>query len=149
MNNTPRPRRILRRIGALLAGMLSNIVLSIGADLALNAAGIFPSLNEPEKFTTALLALATAYRSAFGVAGSYLTARLAPDHPLGHAMTLGVLGLLASIAGALTKNAGGHDWYPWALVVLALPGAWAGGKLYLVQTAARSKMAAAPRFENP
>ena len=38
-----------------------------------------------------------------GVAGSYITARLAPDRPMQHAPALGVVGLAMSIAGAVAR----------------------------------------------
>jgi hypothetical protein len=66
--------------------------------------------------------------------GGYLTARLAPSHPLTHALILGVIGLVLGIAGvAASWNAGpelGPKWYAIALVITALPSAWLGGKLY-------------------
>ena len=81
----------------------------------------------------ALLLLATAYRTVYGIAGSYVTARLAPDRPMQHALAGGAIGLVLSIVGAVaTWNAGpafGPHWYPVALIVSALPCAWAGGKL--------------------
>jgi hypothetical protein len=53
---------------------------------------------------------------------------------MSHALALGVIGLVLSILGAVaTWNKGpayGHAWYPLALVALAVPNAWAGGKLY-------------------
>jgi hypothetical protein len=36
----------------------------------------------------------------YSVAGSYITARLAPNRPMLHALVLGVLGLAVSIVGA-------------------------------------------------
>ena len=87
-------------------------------------------------FDGALL-LATVYRTVYGVLGSYLTARLAPSRPMGHAMAGGAIGLAVSILGAaVTWNKGpafGPHWYPLALVVLALPTAWVGGKLRVGQ----------------
>jgi hypothetical protein len=126
-------RRVLRSISALLAGMLPNIILSIATDMGLHAAGVFPPLSEPEMFTTPLLLLATAYRTVYGIAGSYLTARLAPHHPMGHALVLGIIGLAACIAGAVAMWGFGPTWYPLALVALALPCAWAGGQLRVMQ----------------
>ena len=83
--------------------------------------------------SNALFALATAYRTVYTVAGGYVTARLAPNKPMGHVWTLGVIGLLAAIAGtAATWDKGpefGPKWYPLALVVLAIPCVWLGGKL--------------------
>ena len=121
--------RGLRRIGAVLAGVLANIILSISTDMAMQAAGVFPPLSEPKMFTTPHLLLATAYRTVYGIGGSYLTARLAPDHPMGHALVLGALGLAASITGAVVMWGFGPNWYPLALIALAMPCAWAGGLL--------------------
>ena len=83
--------------------------------------------------SNALFVLATAYRTIYTVAGGYITARLAPNKPMGHVWTLGVIGLLAAIAGTVaTWNKGpefGPKWYPLALVALAIPSVWLGGKL--------------------
>ena len=83
--------------------------------------------------SNALFVLATAYRTIYTVAGGYITARLAPNKPMGHVWTLGVIGLLAAIAGTVaTWNKGpefGPKWYPLALVVLAIPCVWLGGRL--------------------
>jgi len=85
--------------------------------------------------------LATVYRTVYGVAASYLAAWLAPGRPMLHAMNLGILGLLVSVAGAAASwNKGpafGPHWYPLALIVLVLPTAWAGGKLRLMQLRVR------------
>jgi hypothetical protein len=59
-----------------------------------------------------LLLLATLYRNVHGVAGSYLTAHLAPGHPMGHALVLSVIGLSARIAGAVTMWGYGPAWFP-------------------------------------
>jgi hypothetical protein len=124
-----------KSIGAVFAGALTGIVLSLVADAILHAVHVFPPLGEP--VTSPPLALATAYRTVFGVLGAYITARLAPVRPMLHAMILGVLGLAACLAGAImTWNGGpafGPHWYPVALVVLALPQSWLGGKLRAMQ----------------
>ena len=125
-----RRRRIPRSIAAILAGVVSTVILSIGTDLAMSAAGVYPPLNEPERFTTTLLLLATLYRSVYGIAGAYLTAILAADRPMEHALALGILGFIVSIAGAIAMWDAGHHWYPLALVALAIPCAWAGGKIH-------------------
>ena len=124
-------RRILRGIGAVLAGFFATFILSIGTDLLLHAVGVFPPWGRP--MSNALFALATAYRTLYTVAGGYITSRLAPNKPMGHVWTLGVIGLLAAIAGtAANWDKGpefGPKWYPLALVVLAIPCVWLGGKL--------------------
>jgi len=134
----PPSRRVLRRIGAVLAGFFATFILSVATDLALHATGIFPPWGQP--MSNALFALATAYRTIYTVAAGYITARLAPDRPMAHVWALGIIGLVAALAGTVaTWNAGpefGPKWYPLALVVLALPSVWTGGKL-AQRTAAR------------
>ncbi len=125
-----------RSIVSVLGGFVAVFVLSVGTDIAMQAAGIFPSFSEPNKFTTPLLLLATLYRSAYTVVGGYVTASLAPDRPVGHAVALGVLGLAMSIFGAVTMWNVGPHWYPLALVVLSLPCTWVGGKLRAMRAAA-------------
>jgi hypothetical protein len=87
MNETQSSRRIGRSIGALFAGLLVAIVPVIATDAALKATGVFPSSNQPMSDT--LLLLATAYRAVYGVAGSYVTAWLAPNRPMQHVLALG------------------------------------------------------------
>jgi hypothetical protein len=123
---------MIRSIGAVLAGFVVVVILSLGTDLALRAAGILPPFDQ--RLPDALVLLATAYRTIYSIAGSYIAARLAPSRPMGHALALGVLGLIASTAGAIATWNGGPayqpKWYPLALIALALPGAWVGGKLF-------------------
>lgn len=132
MNQAQPPRRIGRSIGAVFAGLIAVIVLSIGTDMALHTAGIFPALGQV--MSDKLLLLATAYRSIYAVAGSYIAARLAPARPMTHALALGVVGLVLSTVGAVvTWNKGpefGPHWYPVALIVTAMPCAWLGGILH-------------------
>lgn len=132
MNQANPPRRsILRSIGAVLAGFLACSLLSIGTDVVLHAAGIFPQWGQP--MSGALFILATVYRTIYTVAAGYITARLAPNRPMGHVWTLGIIGLLAAITGTVaTWDKGpefGPKWYPLALVVLAIPSVWLGGTL--------------------
>jgi surface polysaccharide O-acyltransferase-like enzyme len=133
-------KNIWKSIGAVLAGILAGAVLSIVTDVVLHATRVFPPWGQP--VSDAPLLLATVYRTIYGVAGSYIAARLAPNRPMLHALVLGVLGLAVSIVGTVvTWNKGpafGPHWYPVALVVLAMPQCWAGGKLYEMQLRARS-----------
>ncbi len=132
MSETDRPRRTLRSIGAVFAGVLAVFILSLGTDVIMHATGIYPPWFQP--MADSLFVLATAYRVVYGVAGGYIAARLAPDRPMQHALALGLVGLVLSIAGAAgTWNAGpefGPRWYPLALVASALPCAWVGGVLH-------------------
>ena len=135
MSETRAPRRLGRSIGAVLAGVVACVILSLGTDMLLHAAGVFPALGQP--MSDQLFLLATAYRTVYNIAGSYIAARLAPDRPMAHALWLGVMGLVLCIVGAVvTWNKGpafGPHWYPVALIVLAMPCAWAGGRLFGAQ----------------
>jgi hypothetical protein len=127
-------KNTLRSIGAVVAGALVGILLSIGGDAVMRMLGFF----SPDKsMNSGPFAVATAYRTFFGIASAYLTARLAPSRPMMHALILGALGFAASLAGAVAMwdkmPAIGPKWYAVALVVLALPPAWLGAKLRVMQ----------------
>src|SRR2546426_12386856 len=141
MSETEHPRRIGRSIAAVLAGMFAGIILTLGTDIVLHAIGVFPPWGQSMVGFDGALLLATVYRTVYGVAASYIIARLAPDRPMQHALVGGAVGLAVSIVGAaVTWNQGpafGAHWDPLALVVLAMPQSWAGGKLRLMQLPAR------------
>lgn len=114
----------------MVAGVLVIILVTTFVDLVLHVCGVCPPMDQPIGHRLALLA--TAYRIIIGVGGAWLTARLAPDKPMKHAMILGLVGLVA------TWNMGlGPRWYSVALVVLAIPQCWAGGELYEMQSRTR------------
>ena len=125
--NSRRGRSVL----ALFAGFLVTVVLTIALDFIMHATGVFPPWRKP--MSDALFGLATAYRIVISIAGCYLTARLAPDRAMGHALTLGAIGVVISAIGAaVTWNKGpefGPHWYPLLLVVISIPCGWVGGKL--------------------
>ena len=126
-----------RSILAVLAGLLFILVVTTLVDLALHRAGVFPPMKQPISDRLALLA--TSYRVVISVAGAWLTARLAPDKPMKHALILGGIGVVLGLVGVVaTWDMGlGPRWYPILLVVLALPQCWAGAKLYELQTGKR------------
>jgi hypothetical protein len=119
----------------VLAGLLAIVVLSTAADAVLHATGVYPPF--PEVMADRLFLLATAYRIALGVAGSWLAARLAPDHPMRHALALGGIGTVLSIAGAAAMWQYGPAWYSLAIIAISFPCAWAGGRLHAAQSRAR------------
>jgi hypothetical protein len=131
-----RPRRLLRSLGAVLAGLVAIFVLSLGTDQVFHGLEVFPPWGEPMT-DTGLLLLAFAYRCVYAVAGCYLAARFAPSAPMGHAMTLGAVGVVLSTAGAMAMWDFGAHWYPVALVISSLPLAWLGGVLHRIWHAGR------------
>ena len=133
MDRPLRGRQVGRSIGAIVAGAAVAIVLTVATDIGLHVAGLLPALGQPAP--DGMLLLATAYRTLYGVIAGYVVARLAPHRPMRHALIGGAVGLAVSIIGAAaTWNRGlGPHWYPLALIALAMPQAWAGGKLRVVQ----------------
>ena len=121
----------------MVAGVLVIIVVTTLVDIILHATGVFPPMNQP--INNALALLATSYRIAISVGGAWLTARLAPEKPMKHAIILGCVGVVLGLVGVVaTWNLGlGPRWYPISLVVLAIPQCWVGGKIYEIQSGKR------------
>jgi hypothetical protein len=120
-----------RSVGAVLAGIVAVVVLSVGTDEILHLAQVYPPWGQ--RMADGLFGLATAYRIVYSIAGGYITARLAPYAPLRHAVILGLIGLVPGLLGvmvAIAKPELGPLWYPVALAVTGLPCAWLGGVLY-------------------
>jgi len=126
------PRRPWRSVVAVLAGFVAVAVLSLGTDEVLHALQIYPPWGQA--MADSLFLLATAYRIVYGVVGGYVTARLAPDRPMKHAVALGIVGLVVSTLGVVATigkgPAFGPLWYPIVIALTALPCAWLGGVLY-------------------
>jgi hypothetical protein len=132
MNAAAPARATGRSILAVIVGLFTGAFLSIAVDVILHVLRVFPPWGEP--VSDGPLALATIYRAAFSVFGCYLTARVAPANPMKHALILGAIGVVFSAIGAITTwhrgPAFGPHWYPVVLVIIALPCAWLGGKIF-------------------
>ena len=120
----------LKSIWAVVAGVLTIIIVTTIVDLVLHAVHVYPPMDQP--LDDALALLASSYRLVISIASAWLTARLAPNRPLHHAMILGYVGVVLGLVGlVLTWNLGlGPRWYPVSLVLLAIPQCWVGGKLH-------------------
>ena len=132
------PRRLGRSTGAVLLGFFAVVVLSLGTDQVLHVLGVYPPWGQP-MHDPGLNLLALSYRSVYAVVGSYIAARLAPYTPMRHALALGVVGLVVSVAGVIATSGMdlGPRWFPIALVLTALPCAWFGGVLHRMRQAER------------
>ncbi|HEY6240381.1 MAG TPA: hypothetical protein VIW78_06035 [Burkholderiales bacterium] len=124
---TTSARRVLRSVGAVLAGLVAIFILSTATDFTLHAAGVFPPWEV--RMSDSLFLLALSYRIVYGVAGCYIAARLAPYRPMTHALALGAVGVVFSTAGAAAMWDAGPAWYSLSIIAIAMPCAWAGGKL--------------------
>jgi hypothetical protein len=132
----PSPRRLWRSAGAILTALLANVVITLAVDQFFHEIDVYPPWGEPMNETGDNL-LAFSYRVVIGVLSGYLAARLAPRAPMRHALILGAIGTVLSAIGviaAMQMNLG-PIWYPLALVVVALPCAWLGGRIYQTRAA--------------
>ena len=122
--------KILKGIGAVLAGIVFIVATHTATDFVLERLGIFPPPQQGFHITW-MVVTATIYRCLYTVAGGYVTAALAPDPQMRYVMILGLIGLVVSTLAAIATIPMklGPAWYPIALAVLALPCVWLGGKL--------------------
>ena len=123
-----------RLVGAVFAGLIAIFVITTATDVVMHATRVYPPWGQP--MSDGLFGFATLYRVIYGIAGGYITARVAREQAMQAAVTLGVVGIVISAAGAAaTWNRPdlGPNWYPLLLVVTALPCAWLGGKLRVAQ----------------
>lgn len=115
---------------AVLAGLVLILVVTTLIDVVMFFLPVFPP---PQHMTSVHWLIAVGYRVFIGISGCWLAARLAPSRPMVHALVLGTIGMALGIAGAVIMwdrgaNAGPH-WYAIAVVAIALPCAWIGGRL--------------------
>ena len=123
-------KNTFKSIGAVFVGLVAGLVLSLLSDFVVETTGVLPK-GPLHDFRQGLIELA--YRGVYTVLGSYIAASLAPNRPMKHALALGVVGFVVNILGAVaTWNMNlAPAWFTLALIALALPCAWLGGKLRL------------------
>ncbi len=128
-------QRPLRSLAALLCGIFVGATLSLGTDIVLHSARIFPPWGQP--MSNVLYMIAAAYRLVYNAVGCYVVARFAPNRPMQHALVGGGIGLALSIAGAAATwdrgPAFGPHWYALLVAAIAMPCAYLGGSLRLVE----------------
>jgi hypothetical protein len=121
----------LRSVGVIVAALILIAIASAVADQVMIWLGIFPHWGQIT-YEPAPYALAVAYRAGFGVGGSFLAARWAPRLPMRHALLVGAVGTILSVAGVIVAltHALGPVWYPITLLMITFPCAWLGGTLH-------------------
>jgi hypothetical protein len=126
-----------KSIWAIVAGALFAIILTTLVDVTMLFSGVYPKRG----LTDATALLATAYRAIFGIGGAWVTARLAPNKPMKHAIIGGLLGAVIGVIGVVVRwNSDlGPRWYSIALAILAIPQAWLGAKLYELRLIQRQR----------
>ena|SRR6185369_9769231 len=135
----PVPKRLGRSVGAVFAGFGAGFVLSMGTDEILRLLKVYPPWGVT--MTDGLFLIATTYRVLYNIMGCALTARLAPNKPMGHALVIGALGTVVGLAGAAATwnhlpSLGPH-WYSVTIAAVSMPCAWFGGILHRVWSAKR------------
>jgi hypothetical protein len=132
-------RHAVRSIGAVAVGFLFIAVLSFGTDIMLRVT--FPEdIDVPgEIVSVRVLSLSLISAAVYATVGCYLTARLAPSRPMGHALVLGVLILVFTMLNTGVLWLLAALWYKLASLAIVIPCSWIGGWL-----AERSRIDAGP-----
>ena len=125
-------KNALKSFLAVVAGFIAIVILSTVTDVVMEKSGVTPGFevqNQQGIYIWWMLLIALIYRIVYSVAGCYLTARLAPNRPMQHAIILGIVGVVVSALGTIVMWEKSSHWYPIALIVVSLPCAWLGGRL--------------------
>jgi len=136
MGETPTQGTLGRSILCIFVGFVVVVAIALITDVILHKIHFYPPLGE---YTSgSVLVWATVYRTIYGILGSYITARLAPNRPMMHALIGGAIGTVLATTGAVaTWNHVpplGPHWYPISLIIGALPTAWLGAQIRIMQS---------------
>src|SRR5882672_4907586 len=102
--------KTLKSIGAIVAGIIAIFALSTLADVVLEKTEL---MKQPFADNSLwLMIFVTLYRNIFVLAGSYLTATLAPDKPMMHSIILASIGFVLGVVGAIVMWHVPPHWYP-------------------------------------
>jgi len=129
-----------RSILALLAGFIAEPVLVIAVDL------IYSRI-DPHAFTSDGLVVGTAaaivliYVQIINAISGYITGRIAPRNPVGHAFILGAIGFVLCVIVSWKRWSLEPHWFLIGTIVLAIPSTVLGG--YLARRPPASQVAPA------
>jgi hypothetical protein len=118
----------LRSAAALLAGLVAIFTLSIGTDVLLEKGGYLTIARFGENAAW-VLALVLFCRVVYFVLGGFLAAKLAPNHPMRHALIIGCVGVVLNVVGAVMTWEATPHWFSITLILLAFACSWFGGRL--------------------
>ncbi len=121
-----------KSLGAIVAGFIATVVITTLVDMIMHQTGVFPSFDVV--MSDELFMLALSYRIILNSFGCFIAAKLAPYFPMKHAFALGIFGMIMAGVGAYMMWDKGPVWYSIANILIALPCAWIGGKLYEKQS---------------
>lgn len=116
-----------RSVIAIVVGFVLIAALSFGADALMRIA--YPAQMTGRIESLPILCASLAYVAVFAVLGCYITARLAPNRPMGHALVLGGLGLAFTLLMMPQAWNTAPAWYSILSLLLVMPYAWIGGRI--------------------
>ncbi len=123
-----------RSILSIFVGFVIIAVIGLGGDAILKQI-------KPQSFTVegavsdpSLLMLILAYTVLAIVLAGYATASLAPKTKLGHALVLGIIQLVLSIAATVNYFYTAPAWWHALSLAAIIPAVWIGGKLRVRQS---------------
>jgi len=125
-----------RSILALLAGFIAEPILVVAADLLY-------SRIDPNAFSSDGLVYGTAavvvliYVQIINAISGYITGRIAPRNPVGHALILGVIGFILCVIVSWKRWAIEPHWFLLGSIVFAIPSTVLGGYLARRQPASQ------------
>lgn len=133
-----------RSILAVVVGFVVIAGLSIGTDAAVHA--ILPDSfgADGRVDSAAVLLLFIGYVGLFATFGCWLCGRMAPSHPLRHALILGGLGFAFNLVGTVAYWSLMPAWYHIANLSLVMVWAWIGGSMAQAQLERRTGSVAEP-----
>src|SRR5262245_17335698 len=94
----------MRSVFAVIAGLVFTGVITTFVDMLLHATGFYPPMDQAQSLTHVQALVATGYRIPISVIGAWLTARMAPNRPMRHALILGVIGTILGLGGVVVAS---------------------------------------------
>ncbi|WP_020524257.1 hypothetical protein [Catelliglobosispora koreensis] len=123
-------KQIIRGTAAVIAGIVTIVVLSNGTDYVLEAIGVYPSWTHQQTYgfhTPWMVGLALAYRTIAAVAGGYVAARIGRTRT--PVIVLAVIGTVGGAAGIFAAGDMAPLWYSILIPALSLPAILIGARL--------------------
>lgn len=118
-----------RLILAVIAGILTTLVLTGLTHIALHFLGIHPPLLKP-MFDDQGVQLALFYHSLYAIVGGFVAAMIAKNQARRAVFILGTKELIMWIIGTILLWNHAPAWYNITKALLGIPLAWIGGRLY-------------------
>jgi len=122
---------VVRSLFAVAAGFAATNILSLLADNAFRA--LVPESFSEQGHDVRGLLLTLAANAVCGIAGGYVTARIASRRHLLHATALGIMMLVFSIAATVFFWDRAPVWFHLTTLALTVPAAMLGGKIRILQ----------------